>query len=142
GSERQAITASSPVGVATPSSATWKARRTTSSSRAAISSLTKMCAASLLKYPTLLWGQKSFACGHARLRHVTAAAGSKRSAERGLRKLSCSSKTERRTSRVNRRTMGGDRKSTRLNSSHGSISYAVFCLKKKKTQHQSARVLT
>src|SRR5207249_11210993 len=27
----------------------------------------------------------------------------------------------------------GDRKSTRLNSSHASISYAVFCLKKKKT---------
>src|SRR3989337_3432732 len=27
-----------------------------------------------------------------------------------------------------------DRKSTRLNSSHGSISYAVFCLKKKTTQ--------
>src|SRR5690348_17974419 len=27
----------------------------------------------------------------------------------------------------------GDRKSTRLNSSHPSISYAVFCLKKKKT---------
>src|SRR2546422_8451548 len=27
-----------------------------------------------------------------------------------------------------------DRKSTRLNSSHGYISYAVFCLKKKKTQ--------
>src|SRR5207245_3764089 len=26
---------------------------------------------------------------------------------------------------------GRDRKSTRLNSSHGSISYAVFCLKKK-----------
>src|SRR3989337_3883989 len=26
-----------------------------------------------------------------------------------------------------------DRKSTRLNSSHGSISYAVFCLKKKNT---------
>src|SRR5207245_7757483 len=30
-------------------------------------------------------------------------------------------------------TYGRDRKSTRLNSSHGSISYAVFCLKKKKT---------
>src|SRR2546422_7828079 len=36
-----------------------------------------------------------------------------------------------------------DRKSTRLNSSHGYISYAVFCLKKKKkrasltTRHQS-----
>src|SRR5437868_11503687 len=28
-----------------------------------------------------------------------------------------------------------DRKSTRLNSSHVSISYAVFCLKKKKTKH-------
>src|SRR2546429_3581658 len=28
-----------------------------------------------------------------------------------------------------------DRKSTRLNSSHGYISYAVFCLKKKKTLH-------
>src|SRR5690348_17555790 len=30
--------------------------------------------------------------------------------------------------------LGGDRKSTRLNSSHPSISYAVFCLKKKKGQ--------
>src|SRR5690242_20991714 len=29
----------------------------------------------------------------------------------------------------------GDRKSTRLNSSHMSISYAVFCLKKKITLH-------
>src|SRR6266852_7449363 len=32
----------------------------------------------------------------------------------------------------------GDRKSTRLNSSHGSISYAVFCLKKK-NKNQSHR---
>src|SRR3712207_8661879 len=30
-------------------------------------------------------------------------------------------------------TGGADRKSTRLNSSHTNISYAVFCLKKKKT---------
>src|SRR2546422_6975428 len=30
------------------------------------------------------------------------------------------------------RAAGRDRKSTRLNSSHGYISYAVFCLKKKK----------
>src|SRR4051812_49932961 len=30
-----------------------------------------------------------------------------------------------------------DRKSTRLNSSHMSISYAVFCLKKKKNIHTS-----
>src|SRR2546429_3588559 len=32
-----------------------------------------------------------------------------------------------------------DRKSTRLNSSHGYISYAVFCLKKKKKQNYSSR---
>src|SRR5207245_7672659 len=32
------------------------------------------------------------------------------------------------------RARSRDRKSTRLNSSHGSISYAVFCLKKKKKQ--------
>src|SRR3989449_4913021 len=31
---------------------------------------------------------------------------------------------------------GADRKSTRLNSSHGYISYAVFCLKKKKEFNQ------
>src|SRR5208282_6496940 len=31
-----------------------------------------------------------------------------------------------------------DRKSTRLNSSHGSISYAVFCLKKKKKHTDNA----
>src|SRR5947209_12552388 len=30
---------------------------------------------------------------------------------------------------------GGDRKSTRLNSSHANISYAVFCLKKKKKKN-------
>src|SRR2546422_7719265 len=30
-----------------------------------------------------------------------------------------------------------DRKSTRLNSSHGYISYAVFCLKKKKIENRS-----
>src|SRR2546422_2467416 len=34
----------------------------------------------------------------------------------------------------------GDRKSTRLNSSHGYISYAVFCLKKKKKNTNTARV--
>src|SRR5438445_8916360 len=30
-----------------------------------------------------------------------------------------------------------DRKSTRLNSSHANISYAVFCLKKKKERHNT-----
>src|SRR6266446_9738790 len=34
--------------------------------------------------------------------------------------------------RVSEASMAGDRKSTRLNSSHLVISYAVFCLKKKK----------
>src|SRR2546422_7160729 len=34
----------------------------------------------------------------------------------------------------------GDRKSTRLNSSHGYISYAVFCLKKK-NMHRSTNAL-
>src|SRR3712207_8549981 len=33
-----------------------------------------------------------------------------------------------------------DRKSTRLNSSHANISYAVFCLKKKKTHYLSTTV--
>src|SRR2546427_1915098 len=37
----------------------------------------------------------------------------------------------------------GDRKSTRLNSSHSQISYAVFCLKKKKknAQDKAARTI-
>src|SRR3712207_7501052 len=39
---------------------------------------------------------------------------------------------------LDRREHGVDRKSTRLNSSHANISYAVFCLKKKR---HSARLL-
>src|SRR3712207_8601804 len=35
-----------------------------------------------------------------------------------------------------------DRKSTRLNSSHANISYAVFCLKKKKTHTLSMQSIT
>src|SRR2546422_8064192 len=35
-----------------------------------------------------------------------------------------------------------DRKSTRLNSSHGYISYAVFCLKKKKKTTKHLKTLT
>src|SRR5216684_6238541 len=35
----------------------------------------------------------------------------------------------------------GDRKSTRLNSSHGYISYAVFCLKKKKKKIKTLPIL-
>src|SRR5437773_5015845 len=36
----------------------------------------------------------------------------------------------------------GDRKSTRLNSSHITISYAVFCLKKKNRQRQDTEALS
>src|SRR2546430_5956175 len=35
----------------------------------------------------------------------------------------------------------GDRKSTRLNSSHSQISYAVFCLKKKKKMTHSSSMI-
>src|SRR5258708_17035036 len=38
--------------------------------------------------------------------------------------------------------LGEDRKSTRLNSSHQIISYAVFCLKKKKTEHTAHNTMT
>src|SRR3712207_8785992 len=37
---------------------------------------------------------------------------------------------------------GGDRKSTRLNSSHANISYAVFCLKKKNKVSLIVKTLT
>src|SRR2546422_3792001 len=38
------------------------------------------------------------------------------------------------------RTPATDRKSTRLNSSHGYISYAVFCLKKKKKKNTALQL--
>src|SRR3712207_7398168 len=38
-------------------------------------------------------------------------------------------------------TRVGDRKSTRLNSSHANISYAVFCLKKKKQSGSACRLI-
>src|SRR5689334_24706184 len=41
-----------------------------------------------------------------------------------------------RADHLQQRAKAGDRKSTRLNSSHSSISYAVFCLKKKKIKLQ------
>src|SRR2546422_2075894 len=41
----------------------------------------------------------------------------------------------------NRADQRADRKSTRLNSSHGYISYAVFCLKKKKNQYHALAVM-
>src|SRR2546430_6994100 len=49
----------------------------------------------------------------------------------------------RRSPRDSRRPSAGrrDRKSTRLNSSHSQISYAVFCLKKKMKKHASSTTL-
>src|SRR2546430_12868470 len=44
--------------------------------------------------------------------------------------------TSRLTPRAVSQRRTGDRKSTRLNSSHSQISYAVFCLKKKKKKQQ------
>src|SRR5438874_6690374 len=38
-------------------------------------------------------------------------------------------------------SFGTDRKSTRLNSSHVEISYAVFCLKKKKKKKENKRTI-
>src|SRR2546427_6134983 len=43
------------------------------------------------------------------------------------------------SSMVIRTGQARDRKSTRLNSSHSQISYAVFCLKKKNKERQQAR---
>src|SRR2546430_17655258 len=51
--------------------------------------------------------------------------------------LPCANQTSRPSLRL--RAVGIDRKSTRLNSSHSQISYAVFCLKKKKKQ-QTLRI--
>src|SRR5437899_10168356 len=45
--------------------------------------------------------------------------------------VSVEGSTLRPDNRANRKLYGKDRKSTRLNSSHLGISYAVFCLKKK-----------
>src|SRR2546422_7591415 len=57
-----------------------------------------------------------------------------------LRSAAAAAREHHRTTRTLTRLPGGDeranpdRKSTRLNSSHGYISYAVFCLKKKKLE--------
>src|SRR2546422_3542145 len=82
----------------------------------------------LFPYTTLFrswWSQKD----HSAVASRSRVPASPRSSERRstARKLSCSSRRR-------------DRKSTRLNSSHGYISYAVFCLKKKKKNDGNSRV--
>src|SRR2546422_2024025 len=67
---------------------------------------------------------------------------SNQSAERGVQpkrrplSVTTSNCTEQASSNNSTRGANRDRKSTRLNSSHGYISYAVFCLKKKKKPGQ------
>src|SRR5689334_24820460 len=76
------------------------------------------------------------ACQHVPRRQVGVALGDARLARRGrlcgriLRHAGGARLASRRTAEV--KLTIRDRKSTRLNSSHSSISYAVFCLKKKK----------
>src|SRR2546422_2632896 len=55
---------------------------------------------------------------------------------RSLPALACEPFETRLDSRHRGLHSAADRKSTRLNSSHGYISYAVFCLKKKKNKPQ------
>src|SRR3712207_7555167 len=56
---------------------------------------------------------------------------------RGRRRTGPSARGRSATARTRRTAGRADRKSTRLNSSHANISYAVFCLKKK-THHSLA----
>src|SRR5438874_5475370 len=85
------------------------------------------------------------------MRSAANGAGTRRSSRRSARsKISRGSKTkfgiaEWRSRSISRSIVRRiDRKSTRLNSSHVEISYAVFCLKKKKDQQllNSADFLT
>src|SRR2546429_906145 len=57
----------------------------------------------------------------------------------GPRRFGAGARDERELRQISRpdRAEQRDRKSTRLNSSHGYISYAVFCLKKKKKHHNT-----
>src|SRR5256885_3728664 len=99
--------------------------------------------AALLLIPTLLYGQN--------LQKATFAAGCFWCTEEAFDKLpgvlSTTSgymggqKKHPTYEEVSAGITGQDRKSTRLNSSHLVISYAVFCLKKKKKQTQNYHLL-
>src|SRR2546430_7424439 len=54
-----------------------------------------------------------------------------------FRRLVVERKNNELSTRIETGKLTADRKSTRLNSSHSQISYAVFCLKKKKKRHRS-----
>src|SRR5271166_7002357 len=73
------------------------------------------------------WGLESEALGAGAVRVVGLA--QRRGAAEGFCGTQFSVQASR--ARTDRAAAGSDRKSTRLNSSHVAISYAVFCLKKK-----------
>src|SRR3712207_7694119 len=82
----------------------------------------------LFPYTTLFRSSRCTACGRRRTSRA-AASGS-------LAGTACV-QTRRSEGRQGRSASEStDRKSTRLNSSHANISYAVFCLKKKKLVHR------
>src|SRR5206468_10976731 len=60
-------------------------------------------------------------------------------AVRAARRACARGRAEADAGRAADRAAGRDRKSTRLNSSHDQISYAVFCLKKKKENEERWR---
>src|SRR3712207_7393902 len=92
----------------------------------------------LFPYTTLFRSRQSRPAGGCTLLvgrlHPASAAGRRRSraARRGGRPLAAGSRRRGCVRRLE------DRKSTRLNSSHANISYAVFCLKKKKNIEETA----
>src|SRR3712207_8508708 len=91
----------------------------------------------LFPYTTLFRSEPSSAAGGGRggrLPHSPGGPDQRRAPRRGrdLRRPSRRGRGQAATGDPGRRPRDRDRKSTRLNSSHANISYAVFCLKKKK----------
>src|SRR3712207_8756884 len=77
----------------------------------------------LFPYPTLFRSElKRRSTDHHDLQHVSVDLTLERPQQQVARHINS----------INKNTHYQDRKSTRLNSSHANISYAVFCLKKKK----------
>src|SRR3712207_8183016 len=85
----------------------------------------------LFPYTTLFRSQRAVLAGLLRRRPVAPPGVGPRAAGRGDARDDLRHRPGRR-----RAVRGVDRKSTRLNSSHANISYAVFCLKKKKINMQ------
>src|SRR2546422_11702653 len=82
----------------------------------------------LFPYTTLFRSDQLIGLGH--VRHVEMAdIGAEDRVDLGAERIEL----------AERDRIHADRKSTRLNSSHGYISYAVFCLKKKKKTNTNSR---